>query len=828
MGRKKKNKGKKGKIKSPEKKQEKPKPVADSNSRDGLLKRYNVRVGPVGYVPAPPTTPKNVSIDSFKMMDPGGGRTLLDPTDLKITQGMKYGLVGKNGYGKTTLLKQMAAYSIEGFPTHIRMLTVAQEQPYDDRPILEAVLNADEMRTQLEKEIERIGELFSSEDLAEEEMEPLSKVLDALYDMQGDINYDQGEREAQKILAGLGFSKEQVSSRVCDLSGGWRMRVALAKALFVAPDLLLLDEPTNHLDFPTVLWLQQYLQRYKKTVIIVSHDRTFLNQVVTHIIHIDKKQLTYYRGDYNAFETLRAQAFTTIKSAHDKGMVKIRAKKAFIEKFRDAGTKRLAQVQQAMKELVKLEEECPEEPKAEKLLSFAFPEIGLLGDHICVMNDITFGYTKEKLLLKNISLALDETDKIGMIGANGVGKTTLVKLIMGALEPLDGEVTRNRSARIALFTQHHIDQLDLNLSAVEFILKTFADDEDLQNDKDRVQTVRRRLGRFHITGQQQTQKMGLLSGGQKSRVAFAVCTWRKPHFLIMDEPTNHLDVETINSLIDAVKGFEGGVLLISHDQHFLKEAAHEYWAVTSEKICRFEYFEEAKHFSLKRLLPNTERPGKKKKKKPAAKPVAEPVEVKPKPESEPEPELEDNFVIIPEGAEETNLDDLVDEDEPSPETEKTKRRRRKPKDDEEDEDEKPDEEEKPKRRRRAPKEETVEEEEKEEPKRRRRKKEETVEEEEEEPKRRRRKKEEEEEVEEPEEKPKRRRRKANEEEEEEKLEDKPKRRRRKKEVAEEVEEQNTEEEDEEEEEEKPKRRRRKKEETNETEEVTEKRRRRKR
>eukprot|EP00492_Amphilonche_elongata_P001739 TRINITY_DN210_c0_g1_i3.p1 TRINITY_DN210_c0_g1~~TRINITY_DN210_c0_g1_i3.p1 ORF type:complete len:310 (-),score=104.11 TRINITY_DN210_c0_g1_i3:3-932(-) len=209
-----------------------------------------------------------------------------------------------------------------------------------------------------------------------------------------------------------------------------------------------------------------------------------------------------------------------------------------------------------------------------------------------------------------------------MIGANGVGKTTLVKLIMNSIQPQSGEVKRNRQARIALFTQHHVDQLDTELSAVDFILKEFADDPDLKENKDRVQTVRRRLGRFHITGQQQTQKMKFLSGGQKSRVAFAVATWRKPHFLIMDEPTNHLDIETIDSLIHAVRTFKGGVLLISHDQHFLKCAANQFWAVTADGIKIFESFELSKRFALRKLLPSTVRPKVKK-----VKPKKEPEKV---------------------------------------------------------------------------------------------------------------------------------------------------------------------------------------------------------
>merc|ERR1719242_2818871 len=513
------------------------------------------------------------------------------------------------------------------------MLMVKQEQQRDDRKVIDAVLNADEFRVRLDKETERMEE-YSGE-CPEEEAELVTKVLDILYDMAEDVNSDQGEKEAHRILDGLGFTAAQKDTPVSSLSGGWRMRVALAKALFVKPDLLLLDEPTNHLDFPTVLWLQHYLKNYDKTVVVVSHDRTFLNQCITHVIHLHDQQLVYYKGNYNQFEQERARKIAERNSTHEKLMVQIRHLKAFIEKYKDCGPKqekRAAQVKEKRAILAKLEAECPEEVKPEKELRFEFPDIGHLEDKICVMEDISFSWDPKNLppLLQNISLHLDEEDKIGMIGANGVGKTTLVKLIMNAIQPQTGEVKRNRQARIALFTQHHVDQLDTELSAVDFILKEFADDPDLKENKDRVQTVRRRLGRFHITGQQQTQKMKFLSGGQKSRVAFAVATWRKPHFLIMDEPTNHLDIETIDTLTHAVRTFKGGVLLISHDQHFLMRAATQFWAVTADGIKVFESFELAKRFALRKLLPSTVRPKVKKQKK-KQEDETEEVEAKPEP-----------------------------------------------------------------------------------------------------------------------------------------------------------------------------------------------------
>jgi len=646
------------------------------DSLEYLMKKYNVRLGPEGYVAAPPSKCKGVSIERYSMMDPAGGRFLLENTQLKIVEGTKYGFAGLNGSGKTTLLRQISGYLIEEFPKHIRILHVKQEQGVDERSVTQAVLEADEIQTQLNKEAERLEMLM--DECADEEIENIDKLLNMIYELQGECNADQGEQLAGKILTGLGFDRSMQAGKVCALSGGWRMRVALAKALFVEPDLLLLDEPTNHLDFPTVLWLQNYLRAYQKTVILVSHDRTFLNRVCDVMIHLFDKKLTYYKGNYTAMEKIREEYAQTMRSKHQKWEVDVRQIREFVEEFKDKGAKRAAQVQCKLKILRQLEANEPKIPPDDKTLKFTFPEVGKIHQPVVVMENVTFSYSKEKPLLQNIDLRLSMDSRVGMIGANGVGKTTLVKLILGKLTPQDkdgrpidelpedrkggsddeedddeegedeseseakkpvkkkkvekkaakkeesgdsddddddGEssseessseeetiVLRNRNTRIALFTQHHMDQLNLDQNPIEFILERFKDDEELVNRKGRVQYVRRRLGRFHITGVQQTTKMKLLSGGQKSRVAFCVCTWMKPHFLIMDEPTNHLDIQIIDVLIKAVKEFTGGVLIISHDQHFLRNVAGEYWSVTPEGIRRFRHFDNAKKFAMKRRL----------------------------------------------------------------------------------------------------------------------------------------------------------------------------------------------------------------------------------
>jgi len=575
-----------------------------ATTKAALLKKYGIRLGPEGYMPAKSGVPKSITIDQFSMVDPGGGRELLTKTEIKIRENSIYGLVGKNGFGKTTLLKQMYHYEIENFPRHIRMVIVNQEELITDATILGAVLEADEIRQQLiatEDRMNLMAEQIDDDDVTTHD--EINKILEIIWQMHEELNYDQSEKKAMQILTGLGFTARMLKGkRVRDLSGGWQMRVKLARALFVEPDLMLLDEPTNHLDFPTVLWLQNYLQNYDKTVIVVSHDRAFLNAVCNWTIHLAQMKLTYYRGNYDTSIKTARVGLTAQVTEYEALSRQIKNIKEWIQKYGQKGQNMASAVNSKRKTLADLEDkaELLEPARADKKLKFEFPDVGQLEEYVCAMEDVSFKYPNmDEMLLSNIDLILDTDSRIGMIGANGVGKSTIVKLCMGSLEPVEGECKCNRQARIALFTQYHMDQLNLEQSAVEFLCERFKDDAEMKQHKDQTGYARRRLGRFKLTGKQHTQKMKYLSGGQKSRVAFCVATWTKPHFLILDEPTNHLDMETIDSLIDAIESFPGGCLVISHDQHFLAAAADEYWAVTPEAIKSFNEFENAKSFALK-------------------------------------------------------------------------------------------------------------------------------------------------------------------------------------------------------------------------------------
>eukprot|EP01083_Nonionella_stella_P009444 27209_1 len=574
-------------------------------SKKDLLEKYDIRLGPKGYIPAAVGTPKSIHIDEFNMVDPGGGRELLTKTEINIRENSIYGLVGKNGFGKTTLLRLMYHYEIEGYPKHVRMVIVNQEELLCDESILKAVLQADEIREQLIKTEDRLT-LMQEQMEDEDAQDEINQILEIIWAMHEDLNYDQSEKKAMQILTGLGFSKKMIQhQKVSDLSGGWQMRVKLAKALFVEPDLMLLDEPTNHLDFPTVLWLQNYLKEYQKTVIVVSHDRAFLNGVCNWTIHLTQMKLLYFRGNYDTMLKTSQHSLVEQVKSYEAIMKEITTIKEWIQKYGQKGQKLGAAVKSKRKILDELESraELLEPARQAKVLRFEFPDVGQLENYVCLMENVSFKYpSQDEMLLTNIDMILDTDSRIGMIGANGVGKSTIVKLILNKLEPLEGECRCNRQARIALFTQYHIDQLNLEQSAVEFLCDRFKDDTDMKAHKDKTGYARRRLGRFKLTGKQHTQKMKYLSGGQKSRVAFCVATWIKPHFLIMDEPTNHLDMETIDSLIEAIESFPGGVLVISHDQHFLEKAADEYWAVTPKAIKSFNEFENAKQFALKSRL----------------------------------------------------------------------------------------------------------------------------------------------------------------------------------------------------------------------------------
>jgi ATPase subunit of ABC transporter with duplicated ATPase domains len=441
------------------------------------------------------------------------------------------------------------------------------------------------------------------------------------------------QQRASAILTGLQFTDEMKHASIKSLSGGWRMRVALGAALLIEPDILMLDEPTNHLDLEAVVWLEAYLQQYPHTIILVSHDRGFLNEVCTDTIEFKNKKLTYYKGNYDTFVKLKTEQtknaireYEAYKSKRDHMM-------EFITKFR-SNAKRATMVQSRVKTVEKMDVDAPIKVEKESFWRFTIPSSEPLGRPIIAINDVTFDYntttttnkddddenenesgnndttttaTKNKkkalheYLLQKVNFGVDNSSKIALLGANGQGKTTLLNLIMGHIRPIDGSVTVNSGLRIGHFTQHHSERFDLNLSAIENMLNIF--NNKTQDD----QIIRSFLGKFQIQGVDALKPMRLLSGGQKSRVSFAVLAYQKPHLLIIDEGSNHLSMDAVDALIQAIQQFKGGLLVVSHDQYFVNKLCNELWVIENGQATKFNgTFDEYKFQSAKRTKKRVE------------------------------------------------------------------------------------------------------------------------------------------------------------------------------------------------------------------------------
>ena len=392
-----------------------------------------------------------------------------------------------------------------------------------------------------------------------------------------EMESDKAESRAASILAGLGFSTERQQYPTRTFSGGWRMRLALARALFCEPDLLLLDEPSNMLDVPSITFLSNYLQGYPSTVLVVSHDRAFLNEVATDIIHQHSQRLDYYRGaNFDSFYATREERKKVAKREYEKQMAERAHLQSFIDRFR-YNAARSSEAQSRIKKLERMP--VLEPPESEYSVHFQFPDVEKLSPPIVQMSGVTFGYSKDNILLRNVDLDVQLDSRIGIVGPNGAGKTTVLKLLIGKLSPLSGLMSQHPRLRIGFFAQHHVDALDLTTSAVSFMAKNYPGRTD--------EEYRRQLGAFGITGTTGLQKMGLLSGGQKSRVAFACLALTNPHILVLDEPSNHLDIEAMDALADALKNFGGGVVIVSHDVTLLQSVCSSLWVCDHGTVEQF-------------------------------------------------------------------------------------------------------------------------------------------------------------------------------------------------------------------------------------------------
>ncbi|CAJ0924819.1 unnamed protein product [Ranitomeya imitator] len=511
------------------------------------------------------------------------GKELFVNADLYVVAGRRYGFSGLCFFsvrkGKTTLLKHIANRALN-IPPNIDVLLCEQEVVADETPAVQAVLKADTKRLKLlEQEKKLQARLEKGDDSAAERLEKVYEELRA-------SGAASAEAKARRILAGLSFTPEMQDRETKRFSGGWRMRVSLARALFMEPTLLMLDEPTNHLDLNAVIWLNNYLQSWKKTLLIVSHDQGFLDDVCTDIMHLDGQKLYYYRGNYMTFKKMYQQKQKEMQKQYEKQEKKLKDLKA--------GGKSSKQAEKQTKEaLTRKQQKCrkknadeesnePSEllkrPK-EYTVKFTFPNPPPLSPPILGLHGVEFGYTGQKLLFKNLDFGIDMDSRVCIVGPNGVGKSTLLLLLTGRLTPTKGEMRKNHRLKIGFFNQQYADQLTMEETATEYLQRNF----NLA-----YQDARKCLGRFGLESHAHTIQICKLSGGQKARVVFAELCCREPDVLILDEPTNNLDIESIDALADAVNEYKGAVITVSHDARLITETNCQLWVVEEQTVNQIE------------------------------------------------------------------------------------------------------------------------------------------------------------------------------------------------------------------------------------------------
>jgi ATP-binding cassette subfamily F protein 3 len=499
------------------------------------------------------------------------GRTLLEAASASIPTGHKAGLVGPNGAGKSTLLKILVGTLTAdggevGMPTGARVGSVAQEAPGGAITLLDAVLAADTERSALLAEAEALESPNYDGD-------PMRIAF--VHQRLADIEAHRAPARAAGILAGLGFDDAAQRRSCSEFSGGWRMRVALAAALFAGPDILLLDEPTNHLDLEATIWLESYLKSYAGTLLLVSHDRELLNAIPDMTIHLEQGKLVTYRGNFDQFRRQRSERQAHQAAALAKQSAERKHMEEFVARFRAKATK-ARQAQSRIKALARMETLAP--VIEDRVVRFDFPAPAALAPPLVTIEDASVGYDG-KAILAGLNLRIDGDDRIALLGANGNGKSTLVKLLAGRLSTLSGHMAKSAKLKVGYFAQHQADEFDLGLTALEQMKRSMGVPEE---------KVRAHLGRFGFSQERSGTKVGALSGGEKARLLFAIMAKEAPNILLLDEPTNHLDIESREALIRALNDYEGAVILVTHDPSLVELVADRLWLVADRKVRNFD------------------------------------------------------------------------------------------------------------------------------------------------------------------------------------------------------------------------------------------------
>ena len=498
-----------------------------------------------------------------------GPQRLLDAAELTLHPGQKAGLIGANGAGKSSLFALLRGeLSADGgdclMPPDWRIAHMQQEVSDLERLAADYVLDGDQHLRAIQRELAMAEAAHDGAAIARLHV-----------DLDSADGYSADAR-ARKLLAGLGFSNEQMDRRVGDFSGGWRMRLNLAQALMCPSDLLLLDEPTNHLDLDAILWLEDWLKSYPGTLLLISHDRDFLDAVVDHIVHLEQQKLTLYRGGYSAFERTRAERLAQQQQAFEKQQAQRAHMEKYIARFKAQATK-ARQAQSRIKALERLEELAP--AHVDSPFDFTFRESNKISSPLLDLAEGRLGYG-DKAVLEKVKLQLTPGARIGLLGPNGAGKSTLIKTLSGELQPLSGRLQRGENLSIGYFAQHQLDSLD-NQASPLLHLQRIAPTE-------REQTLRDFLGGFDFRGPRCDEAVLNFSGGEKARLALALIAWQRPNLLLLDEPTNHLDLEMRLALTMALQEFAGAVLVVSHDRHLLKSTTDEFLLVADGRVEAFD------------------------------------------------------------------------------------------------------------------------------------------------------------------------------------------------------------------------------------------------